>query len=549
VTSAREHRSKGESATIDIGMKRPRIVAFQVSERIGVRVIAACAIAAFITVQCAAQQPLDPVLTANQNQAASNAKKKQAKHKQQAAPDEPVPSLEIPAAPLGFAPPAMFYLTERFSQATLHFLSENKLLFTFRVPGLIARSTPAPGEMRTESRHIRAVVLDLPSGTVTAEALWELHDYSPYLWSLDDGKFLLRDRNLLKVGDASLHLEPFLRFPGDVTFVELDPDNKFLIANTNELSAAAKKEDQPSTAAASIVGSDRSKAQGETGHGAGPASGSASGSSSSGGSGQAGDKTANDKTPDPDHPSSDSSAEPRQTEQSLLRILSMDTREVLLFSRVNGVAHLPIDGAGYYEALRGNGLNWEINYQNFHGGSQPVGSVLSVCYPVLEVLAPKTVLASSCAVAGGRRLSLLRRDEAQGSSNAKALSNGLDKAASSAWDALIPDTQVWPQVARAPHGRRFAFSTLHVVHPIGPSTPLDRDDIRNQWIDVFDEATGKVVLSVTASPILDAGGNFALSPSGERFAVLHEGAIQIFDMPPAPAMPGPLANAPVAAKP
>ena len=484
-------------------MKRPRNVAFQ----IGVWTIVVYLATGFAALRCSAQQPLDPVLSANQ----ATSKKKQAKRKEVVA-DEPTPSFQIPVAPLGFAPPALFYLTERFSQVSMHFLSENKLLFTFRVPGLIARTAPASGENRAVSRHIRAVVLDLPSGDISSEALWEVHDYSPYLWSVNDGKFLLRDRNLIQMGDASLHLEPFLRFPGDVTFLELDPDSRFLIANTTELSAAAKKEDLPATAAASVSTSDHPKTQ----------------DASDPDSGKASDR--------------DSSAGASRTEQSLLRILRMDTRTVMLFSRVNGVAHLPIDGEGYYEALRGNGLNWAVSYKNFQGSSQPIGSVLSTCYPALEVLAPKIVLASACAASGGRRLSLLRRGEEKGSHALQG--DAGDKLAHGLWDVQLTDTQVWPMIDRAPHGPRFALSTLKVTHPIGPSSPLDREDIRSQWIDVFDSATGKVALSVDASPVFDAGGNFALSPSGERFAVLHDGSIQIFNLPPAPPMPAPGAAKP-----
>ncbi len=34
-----------------------------------------------------------------------------------------------------------------------------------------------------------------------------------------------------------------------------------------------------------------------------------------------------------------------------------------------------------------------------------------------------------------------------------------------------------------------------------------------------------------ASPILDGGGNVAISPSGKRVAVLNAGAIQVFELP------------------
>jgi hypothetical protein len=55
-------------------------------------------------------------------------------------------------------------------------------------------------------------------------------------------------------------------------------------------------------------------------------------------------------------------------------------------------------------------------------------------------------------------------------------------------------------------------------------------------VTVFDAANGDIALVSPVSPILDAGGNVAISPSGRRVAVLNAGAIQVFDLPaPLPA--------------
>ena len=112
-------------------------------------------------------------------------------------PDKPSqpPAFKIPVEPLGFSAPGPLYLGQRNSVVSLDFLDENRLLFTFRVPGLIHREA---GE--SDERRIRAVVLGLPAGTVEAEALWTVHDRARYLWMLSDGRFLLRDRNNLETG-------------------------------------------------------------------------------------------------------------------------------------------------------------------------------------------------------------------------------------------------------------------------------------------------------------------------------------------------------------
>jgi hypothetical protein len=90
-----------------------------------------------------------------------------------------------------------------------------------------------------------------------------------------------------------------------------------------------------------------------------------------------------------------------------------------------------------------------------------------------------------------------------------------------------------------PDGSRLALETLAVNHVVNAYAPLDTEDIKGQLVRVFDAANGKIALEAPATPALDAGGNVAISASGRRAAVLNGGAIEVFDLPPAP----PLADA------
>lgn len=410
------------------------------------------------------------------------------KHKKQApsADPGPHPAISIPVTPLGFAPPAAFYLGDRLAQASLNFLSEDSILFTFRIPGLIEREHTPAGQNSSEDpsqeeRNIRAVVLDLPSGKVTAETVWRLHDYSRYLWMLNGDHFLLRDRNLLQMGDASLHLEPFLRFPGSLRSIELDPKHQLLVANTIEPPAPESKEGA----------SSESK----------PSTGPEIASTTPSGTFRL-----------------DNPADSKPENQRLLRILRMADGKVLLFTRLEGAApHLPVDGEGFYDAIRGNGPYWLISYRTFSGADNPILQVESTCFPSLDAMAPGLVLASACTGDAGRKLIALTRDKHR------------------LWDVATPPTWVWPLLIQS--GPRLARATVNATHPIGPMTPLDREDMRGQTVQVYDLATGRVAITVPASPVLDGGGGFALSPSGNRLAVLNAGAIQIFDLPPAPPLP------------
>ena len=73
------------------------------------------------------------------------------------------------------------------------------------------------------------------------------------------------------------------------------------------------------------------------------------------------------------------------------------------------------------------------------------------------------------------------------------------------------------------NGDRFAVSLLHVSHIIDLVDSLNDEDVREQVVQVFDSATGALLMATTASPILTAGQNFALSEDGERLAVLRAG--------------------------
>ena len=80
-----------------------------------------------------------------------------------------------------------------------------------------------------------------------------------------------------------------------------------------------------------------------------------------------------------------------------------------------------------------------------------------------------------------------------------------------------------------------ARETLTASHAVETMAPLSFDDVKGQLVEVYDTTSGMRVLTTPASPVLDGGGNVAISPTGKRVAVLNAGAIQVFELP-APAM-------------
>jgi len=383
-------------------------------------------------------------------------------------PSEPA-AMSIAVEALGYAAPSPFYQGLRERLVSLDFLDENRLLFSFRAPGLIHRTAGAgQADGEGEERQIRALVLTLPDGGVKSQAVWTLHDSDRYVWMLKDGHFLLRDRNNLALGDAALELKPYLTFPGPLKFVEMDPGEQYLVTDSEEPEhegAKAGEVGSPATAEAQV------RTDGAEGSGAG-----------AGG---------------PD---------------IVLRIVRRATGKVMLVSRVRMKVHLPINADGYIEVLQGTGWDWLLNLDFFTGGSRIVGKVASHCRPTVEFVAPDEVLATTCDEDGALRLV------------------ALETSGREMWETATPATDVWPIVVRGASGTRIARETLAVTYPLGPYSPLSFDDVKGQVVRVYDAASGKVLLTAPASPVLDGGGNVAISPSGRRVAVLDGGSVRVYEL-------------------
>jgi hypothetical protein len=378
------------------------------------------------------------------------------------------PAFSIPVEPLGFNSPGPYYQGQRESLVSLDFLDDDRLLFTFRAPGLIHRAGVVDGD----ERQIRAEVLTMPQGTLESEALWTLHDHDRYLWMLHDGHFLLRDEDTLKDGNAKLELRPLLQFPGPLLWMEIDPEQQFLVTDSYEPPALKPQKGtvgSPATAEAHVSADDR-----------------------------------------------DGDAE----RDVVLRILERHSGQVLLVSHVRALVHLAINSDGYLETLRGSGREWVVNLKYFTGGSRVLGKLDSSCQPPIDFVSRTEALVNTCVFQNGRRLIAL-------STQGQKL-----------WEAASPPTQIWPILVIAPDGSRLARETLTVDHSVEDFVhPLDTQDIKGQLVEVYDSISGKLLLKAPANPILDAGGNVAISPSGKLVAILNAGAIEVYELPTAQASP------------
>ena len=407
-----------------------------------------------------------------------HAKDKDARPAEDRKPEFPAsqsPAFSIPVEPLGFFAPGAIYQGQRDSLVSLDFLDEDHLLFTFHAPGLITRQgNPAA----SNERQIRAVVLVLPGGAVASEALWAVHDRDRYLWMLNDGHFLLRDRGDLKLGSSTLELTPLFHFRGPLLWLEVNPSQDLLVTNSREpVDVKPKPGDvsSPPTASAQMtVDGDTSSSPGKDG--------------------------------------STSGEQANASPDVVLRILRRETGKVMLMSRTRRTVHLPINSDGWVEILRGKGHEWILNLNYFRGGSRIIGKIDSMCAPSVEFVSNPELLVTTCNPDESRWMVALSTD-------GKRL-----------WNASKPGTQIWPRLIMAPNGLRLARETLLATHTVNVMSPLSFDDVKAQWVEVYDASSGKVELTAPANPILDGGGNVAISPSARRVAILDSGAIRVYEL-------------------
>ncbi len=371
----------------------------------------------------------------------------------------PNPDLRIPVEPLGYIAPSSFYLTARLSSISLDFIDKDHLLFTFRLPGLMKRLPNEPPD--DEDQTIRAVVVELPSGTVTAKTDWRMHDRSRYMWRLGEGRFLVRQRSSLFLTDPSLELRPYLDSDTALESVQISPDRKIVVVESE-----SRKQDQKTVASTAPTFGDPAPA-----------------------------------------------VKPVQ-----IYILRADTRAVIAHAETLNAVDIPMMGEAHLQAIPGNQNRWLIRYLPFRGEARTLVEVESFCHPSEQPMSNNVTLIVTCP---------------RSSNDHQIFAVDLD--GKTLWQQRWESRYIWPTFQLTQDGSRFAYSSLQVNHPVGIMDPIDETNIVHQMVGVFDTQTGQLRLVKNATPILSAGQNYALSPDGLRFAILREGAIEVYDLPPASA--------------
>jgi hypothetical protein len=203
-------------------------------------------------------------------------------------------------------------------------------------------------------------------------------------------------------------------------------------------------------------------------------------------------------------------------EDVLMTVLRISDQSVLLRARSLNISDVPIISEGYIETLAAQGGRWMLRYRPFSGEPTVIGNVESSCQPKEDPLNDKTAVVTVCT-----------------GHSADHVMEAISLEGKMLWTYRWDSHYIWPTTAASESGRRVAFSTLKVARPVSAYDPFDETEVQAQRVDVLDTETGRLELTQYATPVLSAGQNYALSPEGDRFALLRENAIEIYDLPPA----------------
>jgi len=197
--------------------------------------------------------------------------------------------------------------------------------------------------------------------------------------------------------------------------------------------------------------------------------------------------------------------------QVVTRVVQLESGQVQQTTHSTGFDELPINSEGSLEVVHDNKYDqWSLKLTAL-GGSKVLMHVESTCLPGPAFISDQEILLAGCDTARVPKLTAV-------STSGRTL-----------WESEAPLLYVPPRLIPSLDGSRFVRETV-VLKKRPSAETLWVKVVKGQVVRVFDALTGKMVLETQVIPVLDGGGNVAISPSGRRVAVLNQGSIQVFDL-------------------
>jgi hypothetical protein len=380
------------------------------------------------------------------------------------------PWAQIPLESVGFPGVSSQQLASGSSVLTVNFIDSNRLLVTFELRKLVPRVERDPEDH--EDRLVGGEIVDLPNGKIEARTEWHMHDHGRYLWNLGGGRFLLR------IGERLYTMRPGSAAAGGDVFTRTLFPSRPVKPSVVDVSVDGGVVTLQTVYDASDEGGRTKVILGDE----------------------------------------DTAEVPVKTMIDFFRITTDGTGAVV----VTPAGHLgsdtpvllPLDADGYMWASPAGAGSWAMTFDGYGGKRMKLGTIQSSCFPRLEMTSRSEFVALTC----------------QGDDDRiKMASYGLD--GTDTWEEAVGNFGR-PFFAFAPAAARFAVSgTDPGVENDGTMVGGPNQGSR-QEVRVYQNASGDLLLRVDCSPGFKTAENFDLSADGMLAAVVRNGGISVYKLPP-----------------
>ena len=199
-------------------------------------------------------------------------------------------------------------------------------------------------------------------------------------------------------------------------------------------------------------------------------------------------------------------------QQLVLDFIRLHPLGIVARSAAPDAVNLPIMGDSVLEVLAAPNNRWDVGLQPIHGTLRHIVSIHSTCTPELTAITDNVFVANTCPKSN------------------ETMYQGYNLQGALLWHLPLPPDLFLLRFILAQNGAHFAIETLHETHPRAALDPIDPNGVDREMITVFDTLTGNLIANFAPTPIYTAGTNFDFSPDGAHMAILHDGAIEIYDL-------------------
>ena len=179
-----------------------------------------------------------------------------------------------------------------------------------------------------------------------------------------------------------------------------------------------------------------------------------------------------------------------------------------------GVVDLPLSSVGMINVIDQGKQQWAFDFRSHTGKVNPLNLYDSTCRPLPLFVTASEYIVFSCR--GGTVRQQLSAFNLRGDQM---------------WEQTLTGSYIAPHLEFAPSVGRFALGRLLMTGAAIATDTLDAAQLSGQSVDVYQIDSGKQLLHIDCTPIARAGQNFTFSPDGMNFAVIRDGAIEIYRLP------------------